>query len=187
MGRLTITTPPIDEPISVAEAQAHLRVDSDDDAGLIQGLITAAREYCEETQGRSYVTRTYEYTVEPVRSIDLPMPNHLTVESVTAILSDGTSEELTSGDDYEVYVQLASDQARVRMLNYPAETEALVIEYTAGYGTPQDVPQRIKQAMLMLIGHWYEHRQTAEHGSQVREIPYAATALLMLDTVEWGL
>lgn len=46
------------EPISLAEAKAHLRVVFDDDNDYIENLITAARQYAEGYQNRVYMTYT---------------------------------------------------------------------------------------------------------------------------------
>ncbi|MEN6370931.1 MAG: head-tail connector protein [Armatimonadota bacterium] len=204
MSSLIIKVQPTEEPLTLAEAQAHLRVDSTDDDNLIEGLITAAREYCEETQGRAYVTRTYEYTVDLVTTarlyngarlrtpehspalhdvIELPMPKHQEVTAVVSIDADGV-QTAVSTDDYTVdYDQIC---ALVKFDTYPADAEKLKITYTAGYGAAADVPKRIKQMLLLLIGHWYEHRETAEGASEVKEIPYAVNAILSLDRVNWG-
>jgi uncharacterized phage protein (predicted DNA packaging) len=42
-----------------------------------------------------------------------------------------------------------------------------------------EVKQKWKQAMLLLIGHWYEHRE--EVGVQMQKVPMGAEALLWQD------
>ena len=59
----------------------------------------------------------------------------------------------------------------------------LRIIYTAGLDTenettPELIPARIIQSMLLIIGHWYEHREDATDGFEVKKIPMAADALL---------
>ncbi len=35
----------------------------------------------------------------------------------------------------------------------------ITVEYAAGYTTGNACPQSIRQAMLLLIGHWYQNRE----------------------------
>ena len=60
----------------------------------------------------------------------------------------------------------------------------LIAERTYG---PDEVPSELavepagaveKQAMLLLIGHWYEHREAVNIGNITSEIPITAEALL---------
>jgi uncharacterized phiE125 gp8 family phage protein len=55
------------------------------------------------------------------------------------------------------------------------------VVYEAGYGSPAEVPQRGKQAMLMLISHWYEHRESVAVGAVSSEIPQGVEMLLWQD------
>ena len=60
-----------------------------------------------------------------------------------------------------------------------AATGGAVIAFTAGFGpSPTDVPQPIRQAMLMLVAHWYEHRDPIEIGQPDTAIPKAVSDLL---------
>jgi uncharacterized phage protein (predicted DNA packaging) len=45
---------------------------------------------------------------------------------------------------------------------------------------PPVVPQKWKQAMLLLIGHWYEHRESVNAGG-LTEIPMGVDMLLWQD------
>ena len=49
------------------------------------------------------------------------------------------------------------------------------ITITAGYRTPADVPAAIRQAMLLLVAHWFDHRNAAPDRSA---LPMAVDALL---------
>lgn len=180
MSSWKIITPAETGPITLAEAQAHLRVDSDDDAELVSGLITAATEYCEQAQGRAYVVRTYECAVPPAASIELPMPPF--AEMVSVVARDRGGNDLAI-EESGYSVDTAGTCAVLKVDGwYVADVTGFVITYKAGYGAAADVPQIIKQMMLLLIGWWYEHPETGNTGN----IPPAVTLLLNLDRVNWG-
>lgn len=59
-----LVTPPIEEPISLDEAKAHLRVDIDDDDALIAGLIVAARSEAEQITRRAFVSQSWKLALD---------------------------------------------------------------------------------------------------------------------------
>ena len=53
------------------------------------------------------------------------------------------------------------------------------IAFTAGYGdAAADVPEPIRQALLLLIAHWYEHRSPLEVGPLAQPAPDMVAELL---------
>jgi uncharacterized phiE125 gp8 family phage protein len=53
------------------------------------------------------------------------------------------------------------------------------VAFTAGYGTAAaDVPSPIRQAILILIAHWYEHRSPLEEGAAAQPVPDMVSELL---------
>jgi len=61
---MQLITPPAGEPISLAEAKLHLRVDFDDDDSLIQILISAARQAAETITNRQLVTARWRMVLD---------------------------------------------------------------------------------------------------------------------------
>jgi len=56
---------------------------------------------------------------------------------------------------------------------------AVTVRFVAGYGDAGDVPQAIKQAILILIAHWYEQRDPVEAGNIAPiMVPLMVTTLL---------
>ena len=55
--RVVDVTPPLVEPVTIADAKAFARIEYPDDDGLIAGLISAAREYVETATARTIAPR----------------------------------------------------------------------------------------------------------------------------------
>jgi len=175
------------EPVSLVEAKQHLNIDNDFllDDDLITGFIGSARLLVEGFLSRALVTQTWELRLDMFpfhRQIMLPRPRLQAVNSITYYDSSNTSTTLTASV-YQVdiyaepgYIVLASGQS------WPVTYDrinALLIEYDAGYGdNAVDVPESIRQAMKLLIGHWYLNRETAVIGRIVNEVPFAVQSLL---------
>jgi len=57
----------------------------------------------------------------------------------------------------------------------------ICIIFIAGYSTIPAIPKSWKQAMLLLIGHLYEHREDVITGTIVSQMPLASQHLLWKD------
>ena len=177
------TPPP--EPLSLDQAKAQLRDTPSEDDDLIRGFIVAAREYAEAYTGLILTRRTVTETAPQLgRWIDLAS---WPIASVDAIRypAAGNLTDLAEGS------WCASLKRRpVRLLpaamgwgvgpswqdcGLPVE-----IDLTAGFETPDDVPETVKLAMLMLISHWYANREGVEVGLRAAavEVPFGVEALL---------
>ena len=191
---LKIVTAPALEPISLDEAKLHLRVDLDDatEDALINSLITTARQYCEGYQRRNYITQTWELWLDdfpPLIYINIPLPP---LQSVTHVKYYGTddTEYTFSSDDY--FVDTKSEPGRVSLgyiKQWPSTTlrpvNGVCVTFVAGYGDADtDIPQSVKQAMLLLIAAWYEQREAfTTSGINISVVPMAVDALLWLDRI----
>src|SRR3954469_24916091 len=54
-----LLTPPAVEPVTLADAQAYLRVDHSDDDAVISALIAGARSHIEAQTKRALITQTW--------------------------------------------------------------------------------------------------------------------------------
>ncbi|NSW92315.1 MAG: phage head-tail connector protein [Firmicutes bacterium] len=186
---LKLITPPSIEPITLEEAKAHIRVDGADEDILITSLITTAREYCESFQNRAYITQVWELILDafPASPFNIPRPPLQSVDSIKYTDSDGLE---TTFDSTNYIVDTDSEPGRVALATgivWPSMTLKSIggvkIRFTAGYGDAAAVPMMIKQAMLLLIGHWYENREASFIGHVSREIEFAVHALLWPERV----
>jgi uncharacterized phiE125 gp8 family phage protein len=205
-----LITPPAAEPVTLDVAKLHLRIDFDDEDALISGLISAAREYCEQVIQRAIYNQTYVLSLDqfnygdwrstipmerrnPLRfsalwesmALRLPMPRLVSVTSITYLDTTGTLQTL---DPSTYNVDTASEPARiVPAINLtwpttdyyiPGSVKVTYVAGSYGDGVETDTcPASIRQAILLLLGHWYGNREAASALS-IRTVPMAVDALL---------
>jgi len=175
-----ILTPPTEEQmlqvLSLDEAKSHLRVDFNDDDDYIKGLIFAAIQYAEGFQKRSIAPYTLQLTQDQFGyAIPLRRGPVKNVVSVEYTLLDGTVKEVSS----DSYI-FSADEQLVPKTWWPSEAlqgvDGVKVIYNTGYDT---VPATTKQALKLLVGHWYENREPV--GQVTGEIPFSSQALLWMD------
>lgn len=194
------------EPVTLDEAKLHMRVTHADEDALISALITSARRWVEQFTWRALLDQTWKLILDEFppahrgphtvtdhhlishhsRSgeIHLPRPPLLSVTSITYHKKDGTTETV---DASTYIVDTAHEPGRIALADgesWPPDTLQTIagveVEYKAGYGTgADDVPRDMRQAVLMLAGHLYEHRETVVvgGGGNDREMPFASRTL----------
>jgi uncharacterized phiE125 gp8 family phage protein len=187
---IKIDTEPTTEPITLEEAKDHLRVDITDDDTYIESLIKVARRSCEHISNHKFITQTWDVWLDGFPgSATLELPKSLTpLQSVTHIKYwDKDQNEATySSNNYEVDTN--SEPGKIvlkRASSWPSDVLRVVngveIQVNVGYGDDADVPWEIRQAILLLIGHLYENRETVIVGEIAREIPMGVRSLLWFD------
>ncbi len=202
-----MVTGPAAEPITVAQALAFLRLDTNDEETLLSALVIAARRYVENYTGRSLINTTWAlwrdgfgrrrfpepwwdgmrqgalsnlYTQEE-RKIILPKKPLVSVTSLSTFALDDT-ESTYAASNYIVNDTLENPEIVLRDgAVWPANlraSKAVKITFVAGYGASGDnVPDDIKLAMRQLIAHWFEHRDAVSENAYT-EVPMGVTMLL---------
>lgn len=156
---LTLITPPAVEPVTLAEAKAHLRIDASDEDVLVSTLITAARARAEWHSGRAFVTQSWLLKLDQIPRdgiITLPLPP---LQSVTSLAVTTTDNIRSIIDPSRYSVDLTG--ARVIFADQPQHLrryDCIEIAYTAGYGNAAAVPTAIREAILQIIADLYAHR-----------------------------
>jgi uncharacterized phiE125 gp8 family phage protein len=182
---LVLVTPAAAEPISVAEAKAHLRLDGTADDVLIASLILTSRLHIEAALGLALITQGWKLVLDrwpKIASIALPIRPVQDVTAVRVLAADGTPE-VVSPAGYFVDGENLPPRLVRQAISYPEPGRAaagIEIAFTAGYGdVPESVPEPIRHALLLLVAHWYEHRDPIEIGAPETAIPRAVSELLM--------
>lgn len=157
-------------PVSLAEAQAYLRIETGDEEALLAGLLRSATQYCEAFTGQCLIAREVRERVRlsgawqrlsatPVRSID----------SLAAIAADGSETALEAGV-YAVDIDCNGD-GWVRLTSGPERL--ILVRYVAGLATDANgVPEPLRQGIVRLAAHLFNCRD-GDGG----EPPAAVTAL----------
>lgn len=167
---LTVTAAPAVEPVTTAEAKAHLRVDHSTEDSLIAGLVQAARELCEAYTGRRFVTQTVrvsyadfprgEYAWDS--AVRFPVEPVQSVSSVQYYDGDGTLTTL-GASAYQTWLDHSPPLIGPAPNGvWPSVQEdrqpAVLVTAVVGYGLAAAVPQMVKAAVLLAVGDWYANR-----------------------------
>lgn len=182
---LSLYTAPATEPLSTTEAKLHLRVDHSDEDTLIANLIEAARQTIEERTGRALITQTWALSLDTLpygeRELFLPRPPLQSVTHLKYYDTDGNQQTWTNTN----YIVSTSYQpGRLSLaynISWPSiqyRVDAIDIRYVAGYGAASAIPEGLRQAMLLLVGHWYTNREAVVIGTITAELPLAVESLI---------
>jgi uncharacterized phiE125 gp8 family phage protein len=177
-----ILVPPAGEPLSLLEAKAFLRVEHEDDDAVIAALIAAARGQIEALTRRALLTQTWRVVRD-----GWPKDGRLILRSgplrrvVAARVFDaaGVSHAL---DVQRFVVDVAADAVASPGWAWPAPGRAaagIELDVELGYGTEgADVPAPLRQALRMLVAHWYDFRGVVAIGGNAALLPTGVAALL---------
>lgn len=160
---LKLITAPASEPVTLADAKLHLRVDGTDSDTMITALIKAAREYCEGYQNRALITQTWELVLDAWPSenyIEVPLPP---LQSITSIKYKDAAGVETTWPSENYLVDTDSYVGRIVLADncsWPSEAlhpvGAIRIRFIAGYGDAAKVPEITKQALLLEVQLRYD-------------------------------
>lgn len=183
------TIGPAVEPVLLAEAKLHLRVDTTDEDPEITLMIEAAREICEMISGRQFINATWpEYFDRfPSPELRLARPPLSSITSIQYVDTGGTTQTWDSGD-YQV--DTISEPARVKPVfggSFPSTRDdynAVTVTFVAGYGTAgSDVPPIYRRAIKFLVGHWFLNREAWLTRTTTNEVHDALHALLDVNRI----
>lgn len=182
---LILDMAPATDPVTLAEVKAHIRVDHTAEDDRIAEYILAATQRLDGRDGSlglCLITQSWALTLDAFTAeIAIPLPPCQSIDAITYVDPDGVTQTLDAGA-YQAFGLGSADGAKVRPAygtSWPAirnQPDAVAITFTAGFGdNASDVPEPIRTAIKMRVGHLYEHRESVIVGSGfVTETPDGA-------------
>jgi uncharacterized phiE125 gp8 family phage protein len=179
MTSMLLTGPAI-EPLTLAEAKAFLRVEQDDDDGVIAALIAGARIHVEVGTRRALINQTWRMMRDawPADGMIAVDPSPLRALTAARVYdSDGTARAV----DLQAFV-VDGAGARLWLAPWALPTPGrpvggIEIDFEAGYGaSAAAIPEPLRQAIRILVAHWYENR--AVIGPAATQLPQGVAALI---------
>ena len=189
---LQLLEAPAAAPVLLAEVKAQLRIEHPDDDLMIDRLIKTAASYTDAkgALGHAMITQKWGQWVNsvPPQYVRLAMGPLIAVTAVQyydidgALQTDTLSNYEITGTDFTTRIGPKSG------FNWPVtqdRADAIRIEYTAGYGaTSASVPETLRHAMMLLIGHWYDNRENTMM-DELSNIPYGFDMLVDMHRRAW--
>jgi uncharacterized phiE125 gp8 family phage protein len=182
MSSILITAPAA-EPLALDEARVFVRADTHDDDELIASLIAAARQHVEMQTRRALITQSWRLTLDawPADGRIRVSPGPL--QALTAArVYDAAGE--TANLDLQGFVPALGKSALAFVpwaMTQPGRAAAgIELDVRVGYGdTAAQVPEPLRQAMRLLMAHWYENRGLIVPGAMsLAALPATVAALL---------
>lgn len=191
--------------ITLAEAKQHLRVTSSADDAYITGLISMALDACENYVGYSIRKAAMKYAFSgftgPMVSVDTLNPYGLIEGNILRLYTRVLSVQAIKYVDTNNAVQTATGwiDAPVKFgqfgrsivfestpTNLTDDTVRMIVELTEGFelasasGVNESAkfPASIKHAALLLIGQYYDNRQSIVIGATQNKMDYNHEYLL---------
>ena len=180
MSAILLTAPAV-EPLSLDEAKAFLRVEHTDDDALIAALAAGSCIHVETQTRRALITQHWRLSFD-----GWPEEGRIAIRP-------GPLQEITAARVYDFDGNVRAIDLQSFALDLGASALAFApwampqpgrlaagieLDVTVGYGdAATDVPEPLRQAIRLLIAHWYENRGLAAIGT-VTVLPSTVAALI---------
>lgn len=181
---------PTVEPVTLAEAKVHLRIDHTAEDAAITGWIVAARRLAEAYTNRAIMPQSLrvfwtgfpfvKYLGPESRALRLPGGTVSAVNSLAYLDNAGAWQTLVAGTDYAIQ----TDFVPARIYPQPGLAWPVVrfsslgtvrAEYVAGFAT---APADLKAAILLTVGYWHNNRGDAKDVANGDGLPAATKRIL---------
>lgn len=161
--------------LSLSEAKAHLKVEHSDEDDLITALIETAIDAVEKLTGQLLGSSSCTIYADAWHSQAFTFGP---ITAISAVKYYDEGDNLVTLPAANYWVDLQSQPARITFSAPPAiysdRHQGVALTATAGHAT---LPNPLRQACLLLIGHYYENRQLTQ-AQKVTAVPMAVEFLV---------
>lgn len=176
------TVAPDETPVDVALLKEHLRITTTAQDNVLPIYLGAAVEWVELYTSRPLMRQTWRVTLPafPERTWLPYAAPFVAISSVTYYDTANASQTLASSvyavaeDAEPACLRVAYGQVWPSVYD---RDDAVTITYTVGAAAAADVPVALRQAVLLLAGHFYENREAVLVSAISKEMEFAVKTL----------
>lgn len=174
--------------VSVEDIIANMRIVNNAEYSVIESKLNAAIEYIASKAGIRLNTEKYRLNV-PVLPGKVICFKHKNIKSIDSISYVGLSDAYTSLDVDDFYLSEGDFRASLTPkegFDWPEirlHPESLRIDYTVGFVAPNQPPETLKQAVVLLASHWVDNRTAAS--MHMESIPFGVDDLISSEKRSW--
>lgn len=176
-----LVTAPAAEPLSLADAKTFLRVEHGDDDAIIASLVAAARNHVEALTRCALITQTWRLVLDRWPDGGRIVPRIGPLRSLTAVRVFNAAGDASEIDPEIFVIDVAAGALAAPAWSLPLPGRSVAgieLDIEVGYGAAGDVPQRLLQAIRMMVVHWYENRGLIAIGGSVAMMPASVNAMI---------
>lgn len=173
------------QPLTLQDVKDHLGVNDFASDTRIDTCISQAKEYAEWYLSRTLMPTTLEIRLDAFPSeIELPMAPVSSITSITYIDTSGNLQTVSPTaynlDNFHVVPYIRPIFGGV-WPSTRAERNAVRVRYVAGYADAASIPESIRAALFLLVGHWVNQQNKIEAGDFITRVPKAAQQQLDIE------